>query len=189
MHLALPPEIVVYDTEYTTWDGARERKWAGPNEHREIVHIGAVKIETNTFRELDSFEVYVRPNINPELSDFFVELTGISQEVVDRKGVDFLDAWQRFNIWRGGLDAYAFGNDAEVLSENCHLSDIPSTYTGRLLNICEVFERYGIATTAYHSSTIVGAFGHTPRQGAHNALNDARSIVDGLRLLDASLHV
>ncbi len=36
--------VVVYDLEYTAWEGSLERNWSGPNEDPEIVQIGAVKI-------------------------------------------------------------------------------------------------------------------------------------------------
>lgn len=36
--------VIVFDTEYTTWDGAKERGWSNPNEHRELVQIAAQKI-------------------------------------------------------------------------------------------------------------------------------------------------
>ena len=44
--LNLLKEIVIYDTEYTTWEGAQKRNWSGPGEYREVVNIGAIKIET-----------------------------------------------------------------------------------------------------------------------------------------------
>ena len=32
---------VVYDLEYTAWEGSLERNWGGPNEDPEIIQIGA----------------------------------------------------------------------------------------------------------------------------------------------------
>jgi len=38
-------QIIIFDTEYTAWEGAKERNWSGSGEHREIVQIAAVKID------------------------------------------------------------------------------------------------------------------------------------------------
>ena len=35
--IATHKEIIVFDTEYTTWEGAMARQWTGPNEYRELV--------------------------------------------------------------------------------------------------------------------------------------------------------
>ncbi|MBS28057.1 MAG: hypothetical protein CL566_03910 [Alphaproteobacteria bacterium] len=37
--------VVIVDFEYTSWDGARERGWPGPDEFKEVVPIGAVRVD------------------------------------------------------------------------------------------------------------------------------------------------
>lgn len=78
------PHLVVMDTEQTCWEGVRERAWSGPNEMREIIQVGAVLVDTINFSEIAVFEVVVKPVKNPQLSDFCIELTGITQ--AGRKG-------------------------------------------------------------------------------------------------------
>jgi hypothetical protein len=48
-------QVVVFDTEFTAWRGSMERNWAGPGEFREIVQIGAVRIDAETLAEAESF--------------------------------------------------------------------------------------------------------------------------------------
>ena len=72
----LPGKVVIFDTEYTTWEGAMERNWSGPGEYKEIVEIGAVLVETDNFSEVDTFSAYVKPVKNPKLSELFINLTG-----------------------------------------------------------------------------------------------------------------
>src|SRR3989338_500560 len=114
-HILPYDTVIIYDTEYTTGEGARERDWGGPNEHKEIVQIGAVLIETQNFTELDSFSVFVRPVKNPRLSDFFIGLTGITQEQIDTQGMSFPDAIEKFLTWSQALHLYAYGTDAITL--------------------------------------------------------------------------
>jgi len=61
-------DFVIADLEYTSWEGALERGWDRPGEFREIVQIGAVKVQrSDSLRESDSFMVLVAPTLNPVL--------------------------------------------------------------------------------------------------------------------------
>jgi hypothetical protein len=59
------PTITVFDLEYTAWECSMARQWMTPGEYREVVQIGAVKLDADTFAEVDAFDVLVRPRINP----------------------------------------------------------------------------------------------------------------------------
>jgi len=177
--LRLPEDFVSFDTEYTTWPGAKERKWGGPDEHREIVQIGAVRVFD--LREIGTFTCYVRPRLNPQLSPYFIKLTGISQETIDANGVDFIEAIERFKDWTLGLPLFSWGDDLGVISENALLLSIPLPIPReRATDVRTIFDEHGIDTNLYHSSSIPRAFGEEPPPHAHDALNDARSIVQGL---------
>jgi len=183
--LKLPEEFVLYDTEYTAWEGSQARQWTGEGEHREIVQIGALKVSSD-LRELDHFACFVKPSINPIFSEYFIELTGIKQNQVDESGLEFFEAITNFKKWSGALPLYAFGRDGEVIIENCELHRIECPLpTSHFYNIRDLFFQYGIATNDYFSSTIVRAFGVEPTRVGHDALNDARTVLDALRLLDA----
>ena len=43
---ALPEEaeIVIFDLEYTAWEGSMQRDWGGEGEYRELVQTGGVKL-------------------------------------------------------------------------------------------------------------------------------------------------
>ncbi|KAK2827386.1 hypothetical protein Q7C36_018312 [Tachysurus vachellii] len=49
----------------------------------EIIEFPMVLIDTHTLEIVGSFQEYVKPKLNPQLSDFCVELTGITQKMVD----------------------------------------------------------------------------------------------------------
>ncbi len=182
----LPTEIVVCDFEWTAWPGCLQHGWIPP-EYREIVQMGAaiVRADTSDFSELDTFVILVKPNRNPVLSDYFINLTGITQEEVDRNGVSFPEALQRFHRWCGSRSLYSFGkDDPVVLSENCELSDVKFPFDlSKFFDIRETFSRFGIPAEDYSSGTILEAFGKRTIRPAHNALNDVLTIIDGLREL------
>jgi len=49
----------------------------------EIIEFPVLKLNATTFEVEDTFHRYVRPTINPALTPFCIELTGILQEMVD----------------------------------------------------------------------------------------------------------
>lgn len=65
----------------------------------EIIEIGAVKV-SETLQALDKFSSFVKPILNPVLSDFCKELTSITQEDID-KADTFPLVFQRFLDWIG----------------------------------------------------------------------------------------
>lgn len=181
-------KIILYDTEFTCWEGSQERDWSGSGEYREIVQIGAVLVNTGDFSVLEEFDMLVKPAKNPVLSDYFINLTAITQEEVDRRGVDFRTAIEKFSQWSEGRDLYSYGNDARVLEENCGFNDIDLPLEkSKCFDVKEVFKKYGVDASLFMSSTIVEAFGQKPSRRGHNALQDAQTIADGLRLLQNKL--
>lgn len=180
--------IVVFDIEWTTWDGAAARGWSGPGEHREIVQIGAVKLDPDRgLRQTAGFETLVRPVINPELSDYFVDLTNITQARVDAEGIDFPAALAAFAGFVGD-DAAAvvsFGNDAEVLEANCRLNAIAFPFATDLFRDVRPAIRKALGMEGRHviSSNLPRLLGFPAPGTAHQAIDDARCVAEALRLL------
>ncbi len=185
--LNLPERIVLWDTEYTSWEGAQARDWSGPNEYRELVQIGAVRFNTERLTEEDYLLLFVTPVRNPLLSQYFIDLTGITQEDVTSRGVPFRDAAATFQSWIAHVPCYAWGDDKSHLDENYELNDLPNPHTSeQFFDIREIFKNAGIDTSKFMSSTITEAFGVKSPHRGHDALNDARTIAEGLTLLARS---
>jgi len=177
---ALPEKFIVFDIEHTAWEGSIERGFNNESEYREIIQIGAVKVEN--FKEVDTLLVYVKPTINPTLSKYIISLTGITQEDIDTKGKLYEEAQKQFLTWRGDLATYSFGEDEKFMKENNKLNNINFSFPEKnFFNAREIFEEQGINTTEYMSSTIPKAFGLIPPANAHTALSDARSILIALK--------
>lgn len=180
----LPDKIIIFDTEYTSWEGSIERKFSGPNEHRELVQIAAIKVDTTNFKILDTFEIFIKPKINPQLSDYFMKLTKISQKEVDKKGVSLSKALKEFKKFIGDLPSYSYGSDQMVMKKNCQLIKIKFPFSqNTFFDIKKYFISCGIPAQNYNSGSITEAFGVKRRKNQHNALNDCLSILDGLKFL------
>lgn len=184
----LPRKIVIFDTECTTWEGAFKRNWSGPGEHRELIQVGAVVAQTDDFSTTANLKMLIRPRINPILSRYCIELTGISQKDLDGKGVDFPTFLRVFSMWCGSYGLYSFDKvvdrifDRDVLIENCDLSGLAFPFNPEIFhNINEIFIRYGIFVQ--QSGMASSAFGIEPKQRSHDALNDVMGLIEGLKLL------
>lgn len=178
----------IFDLEFTAWEGSAARGWSGPDEYREIVQIGAVRVDGgNAFAEMDRFTAYVRPVKNPVLSDYFVSLTGITQADVDRHGVSFPEALAAFSEFVGddGAAVVSNGADHTALDENCALHDIACPIdAARFLDIRPRFARLlGLATPEVISAKLPSLFRLPSRRREHDALADSLAIVQALRHL------
>lgn len=180
-------KMIIFDTEFTTWEGALERGWSGSNEYREIVQIAAQKIDLKNETVIDQYEQLVRPRINSELSDYFQVLTGISQEAVTANGVDFHEMFEVFDAWAGDLDRYAYGcradelADVAVLEENIALYELPLTISREQYgNLASVYQSIGVDTSHYNSGKLFQAFGLKLGGHEHNAMHDVDSLVQSL---------
>lgn len=120
---------IIFDLEATCWENDRSKV-------NEIIEIGAVKLNEN-LEIIDTFSMFVKPTINPLLSEFCKILTSIHQEDVD-KALIFSDAIKNFEKW-----ILLSGNDALLLSwgyydKNQILKEsLEKKYSGKIIKILE----------------------------------------------------
>lgn len=181
--------VVIADLECTAWDGAAARGWSGPEEHREVVQLGAALVETELFTELVSVKFGVRPKINPVLSQYFINLTHITQEEIDAIGLDFPTFLRMFSGWCADFEIYCFDKvgssqlfDRDVLMENCQLLGLKFPFKmKRFHNVNEIFREHGVEIR--QSGAAPEAFGIDLPARPHDALNDVKGLIVGLRAL------
>jgi len=177
-------QLTIFDLEFTAWEGSLASHWLAPGEFKEVVQIGAVRFHGQGGVLQESFDCLVRPRVNPHLSDYFTALTGISNDRVAKEGVDFESAYRRFLAFAGDSLIAAFGRDDWVLEENARLCGLKDTAPlPRFLNLRDWFDAQGFDTNRLHSCDIGPLLG-VPFEGRkHDALCDARSIAEGMRVL------
>jgi inhibitor of KinA sporulation pathway (predicted exonuclease) len=162
------------------------RHWLVPGEFKEVVQIGAVKLDADSFRILAEFDMLVRPRINPVLSPYFKKLTGITSERIARQGVDFAIAYARFLEFSEGGPVAAFGHDEDVLADNIRLYGM--TGAGPLPVFYDLrgwFAVQGVDPRGMHSCDVGPALGVPFMGQTHNALDDARSIAGAMAVMAA----
>lgn len=89
---------IIVDLEATCW-----QKGTSP-QRMEIIEIGAVKLNED-FEIIDEFDSFVKPVVEPELSEFCIELTSIQQTDVDTAPT-FLEIYPEFLKWIGADEYY-----------------------------------------------------------------------------------
>ena len=95
-------KYIIFDLEATCWEDKTDKT-------NEVIEIGAVKLDEN-LEIVDTFSEYVKPVINPVLSDFCKTLTSIFQGDVDNAKT-FKGAMDDFDKW-----ILAEGNNVRLLS-------------------------------------------------------------------------
>lgn len=177
------PCAVVYDLEFTAWDGSMARRWQAPGEYKEVIQIGAVKV-TSAFSPIVSFEIVVRPRLNPVLSDYLQALTGITNADVAARGVDFDEAYRAFVSFAGRLPIVAFGRDDLVLADNLRLYGLTTVPPlPAVVDIRRWLIDNGIDITGMHACDVGPAAGVAFDGHTHDGLADARSVAAGIAAL------
>ena len=179
------PAALVFDLEFTAWEDSMATYWLRPGAFQEVVQIGAVKVDGD-FNAGESFNVLVRPRLNPVLSPYLERLTGITNETLNAKGVDFAEAYRAFLAFGDGLPVVAFGRDDLVFIDNLRLygiSDAPPLPP--YVNVKTWMEELGIDMRGLRACD-VGPSAGVPFSGhRHNGLDDAFSVAAGVAALIA----
>jgi inhibitor of KinA sporulation pathway (predicted exonuclease) len=184
MLAALSGPLVVFDLEFTAWEGSHTTGWSRPGEFREIVQIGAVRLAPD-LGELACFNRLVRPVRNPRLSDYFIALTGITQQRLDAGGESYpvvLEAFAAF-VGADSVAVLSNGSDGAVVVENCRMAAVPCPIpAGRFVNVRRpLAEALGLDPAVADSSNLPRLIGLALDHRAHDALDDARGIAAALR--------
>lgn len=188
--------FIIFDTEYTSWKGCQEYGWQG-NQKKEVVQISAIKVSDN-LDIISEFGAFCKPQVNPVLSDYFINLTHITNDKIKTEGRLFSDVYKDFeefiedNIcyshsW--GTD-YFYKTDGQVLEENLRLYNLSVKKDIIYRNIAPIFKelymKHKIQVKSQSSGEICRILGieknlEKMNLNIHNALYDVYSIYEGLK--------
>ncbi|KAM3587857.1 uncharacterized protein V6R79_015389 [Siganus canaliculatus] len=158
-----------------------------PDFHHEIIEFPMVLINTHTLEIVDSFQEYVKPELNPQLSDFCVKLTGITQKMVDEADT-FPDVLRRVITWLqerelGTKYKYAILTDgawdmSKFLNIQCQISRIRyPQFAKKWINIRKSYGNfYKVPRTQTKLSTMLEKLGLKYEGRPHSGLDDSRNI-------------
>jgi len=108
-------QYIIFDLEATCWADKEKQRHSS-----EIIEIGAVRVLGSPPERADTFNLLVRPVLNPVLSEYCTRLTGIEQKDVDG-GKVFHEAMQEFEKWIGKektvMCSWGFYDKKQILRE------------------------------------------------------------------------
>jgi inhibitor of KinA sporulation pathway (predicted exonuclease) len=171
---------VIFDLEFTAWEGSMASRWTRPGELTEVIQIGAVKLDAASLKEVGAFEMLVKPRVNPILSEYLVALTGIDNKQLAARGVDFITAYRAFLDFTDASHAWAHGRDDLIMAGNLklygweHALPLPS-YS----NAVPWFAAQGIDLKGKRACDVAEAAGAVFDGRKHDALADARGVAAG----------
>lgn len=184
--------FVLFDTEYTSWSNSLSTNWDNGQQRRELVQISAIKV--SPFPEA---KVVVKKDIlvkcDVQLSQYFMDLTKITQKNVDMNGVRKHEGVKMFADFAGDLPIFSYGQDREILAENvADLGDFAKLRYGywmasNFYDIRELFYLYGVDVYGYTSGSLYQYYGLDPKSfgygnhQVHNAMWDTISLYQSLR--------
>ena len=177
---------IYLDTEYCYPGMLKGTPRPTSADQRQIVQIAAIIFDTETGKELGHFDQLVRPTYEKVLPEFFIELTGITQQAVDENGVSFIESLTRFADFCGDTPIYTFDKDEEVLRQNCDYIGLKWPFSEQFTRVKALLPNWGIDPEAYSSGTLYKAAGLDLSGHVHNALHDVRSMAQAINVFEKS---
>jgi inhibitor of KinA sporulation pathway (predicted exonuclease) len=181
------------DLEWTSWQNNYFGKYKqfekrSAKQKKEVIQIGAIKINEN-FKIIKKLNIYVKPKINPELSKYIIQLTGITQKTIDSKGLNFKEAFNIFYKFTKKSKIICNGTDENILKKNLAFNKINKIV--KIINIKKLLiTKYKIPRDYCHSPLIQSYFGYKIiKKNMHNALHDCISILRALRQIKFNLNL
>lgn len=130
-------DFLILDFEATC-----DRNGEIPREDKEIIEIGAVAVDSKTLKVFGEFQAFIKPSVNPVLTDFCKELTSITQEDVDAANgfKEVANSLYRF-CFLHGIDWWgSWGNyDFNQLKQDSVLHNHPNPLPWEHFNLKQAF--------------------------------------------------
>ena len=163
-------EVIVLDIEATCWPTKQEQE----RNFSEIIEIGICKMNTMTGEVSDARSIVVKPMFS-EVSDFCTELTGHTQEGVN-KGISLVDAMnivkKDYGLSRKILACYGNYDGHKIVNE-CQRKNIDIKLPPTYLNISAIATLKLKANKRLGLARACARFGMEFQGRQHSGMDDA----------------
>jgi 3'-5' exoribonuclease 1 len=150
-----------------------------PRHIMEIIEIGAVMLNRQTWEIDDEFQQFIKPVRNPQLTAFCTELTSISQQQVDA-APNFPEAMSKLTDWMNLFPNNIFcswGNyDKSQFIQDCKFHHIPYPFGAEHRNIKTEFSEYLGVSHKFGMAQALERLGMELQGTHHRGIDDARNI-------------
>lgn len=168
------PYYLIIDLEATCCD-----RGTVPRQEMEIIEIGAVMLNGNTW-EIDSeFQQFIQPVRNPQLTPFCTNLTSIQQQDIET-APKFIEAIANLKEWTSSFPNNIFcswGNyDKSQFIQDCKYHHLPYPFSAEHINIKEEFSKYLGVSKRFGMAQALEYLGMELKGTHHRGIDDARNI-------------
>ena len=165
-------KYIILDLEATCWKNRKNGK------ANEIIEIGAVKVDESG-EAIGEFCEFVKPLLNPHLSDFCKELTTIDQATIDQAS-QFPEVIQQFQQWIDLADPYVLCSwgfyDKKQLKADCELHKLDTAWLAPHISVKHQYAKLKHLKKPVGMPTALKKEG-LPLEGTHHrGIDDARNI-------------
>lgn len=165
-------EILFVDTEATCWgDKTRQEQ----QRDREIIEIGIAKVDVTLNKIVDK-EYYVIKNIHSEVSDYCVNLTGITQELIDKEGVTLGKAMKEIKQRFGSKNKtwLTWGSfDYNFVKGQCEKQNAEFVFTDNIINLADLYAMFAGISRSRNMLKAMNKLNIQMEGERHRALPDA----------------
>lgn len=186
---------ILFDCEFLCLEGSQRRFWCAAHDPDPVIaQIGVVRLGLeDDFPLAGTFRAYVRPidrfGAQYRLDPFFTQLTGITEEKIETKGVTLQEALAAVDRFSEGAQFWSWGKDElNMVAISCYVAGIPTPIPAhRFDNAVKLLIAAGmpiedLAKTPSNKLADYYRVEHPPLQG-HDALDDALSVAYTLQHL------
>ena len=181
--------IFFLDCEYTCWENSMETLWSDPKYPMELIQVGIGIYDLHKDIILETYSKYIRPNVNPILSNYCKNLLKIEQDVIDNsddlqtvfreiKSLIIKYSHQSLITCSWGTDRECINNDAKLKSEDDPFDLLPAM--NLQVNAAKIL---GIKDREVDREEIKNKFGIPMSNHRHDALEDALDVKNIMRIL------
>lgn len=157
----LPDRFVVFDLETTGLDA---------NKH-EIIEIGAIRVSKESINH-ESFQTLVKAN--KKVPKRIIELTGISQEMLDRDGEPLDQALREFSEFVGDLRLVSFNAEFDMAFLNAALATCGHSNFGNPVSCALKMARRAWPNRKSYRLADIAKDGNLDASDSHRALGDCK---------------
>lgn len=163
---------IVFDLEATCWEKPNKRK-------NETIEIGAVLLNERC-QKIAQFERFIKPKVNPILSDFCTSLTSIQQTDIDGASsfprvVEEFKSWFEYtknDYWLCSWGYY----DKKQLRQDCALHGMDDQWVERHISLKHQHQKINNLSRAMGMKSAL-RFDNLSLEGTHHrGIDDAKNI-------------
>lgn len=150
-----------------------------PRRRMEMIEIGAVLLNSQTLQIESEYQTFVKPILNPVLTEFCKSLTSISQQDIEEAPL-FPAALKDFQSWFYPCGSYRFCSwgdyDRHQFVQDCQLHGVGYPFPGDHLNLKKAFSIKINSIKKFGMAGALAKLGLELEGVHHRGIDDARNI-------------